>query len=193
MFAYCNNNPIINSDPTGMLLQKDAGGGYFGGYNGGGGGGLALADPASGHIVRPATPTSIPLFIPYIPSTTTYDIDILRSETIAIRNRLCVQKKAKAKAEALAITETRTNLPQYYIAEIIEGNVAPLMPLSYRDAQLWVAVGGNLLCVNHAAAIAIVKFYPSAKWDGRHGCPDSGYLNHYHLSSAHGNHIWYWG
>ena len=84
MFAYCNNNPIINSDPTGMLLQKDAGGGYFGGYNGGGGGGLALADPASGHIVRPTTPTSIPLFIPYIPPTTTYDLELLRTEKFDI-------------------------------------------------------------------------------------------------------------
>jgi 3-oxoacyl-[acyl-carrier protein] reductase len=71
--------------------------------------------------------------------------------------------------------------------------VVPGLPLTYSEAQLWVAMGNNLLCINHAAAIGIVKFWPSAIWDSRHGCANSGYLNHYHLSKAHSNHIWYYG
>ena len=36
------------------------------------------------------------------------------------------------------------------------------------------------------------KFYPSAVYEPAHkkGC---GYLNHYHLSTAHQNHIWFYG
>lgn len=76
---------------------------------------------------------------------------------------------------------------------ILNGIVTPIQPLSYTEAHLWVAMGNDLLCKDRAAAIAIVKFYPSARWDPAHGDREAGYLNHYHLSSAHDNHIWYYG
>lgn len=69
----------------------------------------------------------------------------------------------------------------------------PGIPLSYSEAQVWAASGNDLLCINRSAAIAIVKFYPSAIWDPAHGSKENGYLDHYHLSSAHSNHIWYYG
>lgn len=66
----------------------------------------------------------------------------------------------------------------------------PEIGLTYSDAMDWVLQEKNLLCIDRAAAIGIVKFFPSAIHDyARH----PGYLNHYHLSSAHKNHIWYYG
>ena len=81
---------------------------------------------------------------------------------------------------------------RYWSASIVDGQIIAISPLTYSEARNWVDSGGSLLCINHAAAIGIVKFYPSARWDRAHkyGC---GYLNHYHLSSAHTNHIWYYG
>ena len=81
----------------------------------------------------------------------------------------------------------------YWTAEIINNVVTPITPLTYSEARQWVEAGGNLLCRNLGAAIAIVKFYPSARWDPPHDRnPLNGYLPHYHLSSAHTNHIWYY-
>lgn len=78
-------------------------------------------------------------------------------------------------------------------ASIINGIVTPGMALTYSQAREWVAAEKDLLCINHAAAIAIVKFFPTVRWEHAHGNKENGYLNHYHLSSAHKNHIWYYG
>ena len=101
--------------------------------------------------------------------------------------RVEVKEKENEKEKALSSSYN------YWTAEIIGGIVTPIIPLTYSEARAWVAAENNLLCRNHAAAIAIVKFYPSAKWDSAHGDKESGYLDHYHLSSAHNNHIWYYG
>lgn len=76
MFAYCGNNPVANIDSTGLLFEKNVGGG-----------GLAYAGSFGGHIVRPTTPSNVALSIPFIPPSTTYGIDSLRSEIIAIKNK----------------------------------------------------------------------------------------------------------
>ncbi len=82
----------------------------------------------------------------------------------------------------------------YWKAEIVNGVVTPMEPLTYSEAKAWAAAENNLLCKDHSSAIAIVKFYPTAIWDAAHkGGTSCGYLNHYHLSSAHKNHIWYYG
>ncbi len=101
MFAYCGNNPIINSDPTGMLFLREAGGGFFGG-SGGGGGGLAYMDPAVEHIAKLVVLVSIPIILPFIPPSTTYDIDILRAETMAIKKAR--QEQGLVKAEIATLT-----------------------------------------------------------------------------------------
>ena len=49
------------------------------------------------------------------------------------------------------------------------GVVTPIAPLTYAQAKEWVATENNLLCRDHASAIAIVKFYPSATWHAAHG------------------------
>ena len=97
--------------------------------------------------------------------------------------------KPKVKSDSKPREKTKT---EYWSASIVDGQIIAISPLTYSEARNWVDSGGSLLCINHAAAIGIVKFYPSARWDRAHkyGC---GYLNHYHLSSAHTNHIWYYG
>ena len=130
------------------------------------------------------TVASAPTYAP--PPSTTYNYELLQAEKFAIR-----RQQAKVKAEVAVVPNT--NNAQYYTAEIVSGQVVPVMPLTYPSAKLYALAGGNILCVNHAAAYALVKNIPSARWDGRHGCAESGYLNHYHLSSAHDNHIWYLG
>ena len=97
--------------------------------------------------------------------------------------------KPKVKSDSKPREKPKT---EYWSASIVDGQIIAISPLAYSEARNWVDSGGSLLCINHAAAIGIVKFYPSARWDRAHkyGC---GYLNHYHLSSAHTNHIWYYG
>lgn len=41
-----------------------------------------------------------------------------------------------------------------------------------------------------SGAFMFSPFFPTAKYDERH---HPTYLNHYHLSSAHNNHIWFYG
>ena len=102
------------------------------------------------------------------------------------------KKKAKdIPLDRAAVSAFDDNNYSYWAAEIHNNVVIATIPLTYSEAQMWVSEGRNLLCRDRSAAIAIVKFWPSSFWDGRHGCATSGYLNHYHLSTAHGNHVWY--
>ena len=104
------------------------------------------------------------------------------------------KKKAKdIPLDRAAVSAFDDNNYSYWAAEIHNNVVIATIPLTYSEAQMWVSEGRNLLCRDRSAAIAIVKFWPSSFWDGRHGCATSGYLNHYHLSTAHGNHVWYIG
>ncbi len=109
MFAYCGNNPVTNIDPSGMFFERTAGGG--------GGGGLAYAGPASGHIVRPTIPLSIPLGIPFIPPSTTYYIESLRAEIIAMRKSQVLEEAqvvvitVPTIEERISIAEERVSQP----------------------------------------------------------------------------------
>ena len=104
------------------------------------------------------------------------------------------KKKAKdIPLDRAAVSAFDDNNYSYWAAEIHNNVVIATIPLTYSEAQMWVSEGRNLLCRDRSAAIAIVKFWPSSFWDGRHGCATSGDLNHYHLSTAHGNHVWYIG
>ena len=84
-------------------------------------------------------------------------------------------------------------LSNYWTATIVNGIVTPIKPLTYHEARCWAASERDLLCIDHGAALAIVKFCPTAIWDHAHGSKEDGYLNHYHLSNAHKSHIWYYG
>ena len=185
MFAYCNNNPVMYSDPTGEMCIREAGGGglygycgsfsAWGGYSGGGSG---SAYSSVNSIIVIATTVAI-----------IHTVADLRAEMLLIREYEAARAKERVDA---APGNNSEDSPQYWSAELINKQVIPIEPLSYSEARVWVDSGGDLLCKNHGAAYAIVKFYPSVKWDRAHGRYEDGYLDHYHLSSAHTNHIWYY-
>ena len=87
--AYCSNNPVANSDHTGMLNERTAGGGAGGGYVGSGySGGNGLPAGQFGQYFpsirnepsTSATDVVVPLVI-----TTTYAINELKVEKIALK------------------------------------------------------------------------------------------------------------
>ena len=186
MFAYCANNPVNYADPTGQFLEElwneftqtvKQASGYFAMSLG-----VSQADTP---IFGPADIAAAALVIGGVVvcfGVSSYNTITAPAPSISI-------PKDKEK-EASTTPKQQYN---YWKAEIQHGLVVPLAPLTYSQAQSWVASGNDLLCRNHSSAIAIVKFWPSAIWECRHGCASGGYLNHYHLSKAHTNHIWYLG
>lgn len=189
MFAYCASNPINLQDPVGTAhvgmdpLRGGAANGIYCGAAGGAAGGVAdgVYCGAAGGLLS--------LLSPFIWAANLLGTLIGTAPTLEKTVDTC----AKEKVETITIADTSQKQYSYWVATLENGVVTPSIPLSYSEAQAWVSSGNNLLCRDHLAAIAIVKFWPSARWDSRHGCAESGYLNHYHLSSAHGNHIWYYG
>ncbi len=127
-----------------------------------------------------------------IPKTRIPGIDIPGSLSESFKYILFFAAMGLAyKAVESSKVETQEQKVSYWTATIIAGQVTPIDPLSYSDAQDWVAKGGDLLCINLGAAFAIIKFWPSAIWEPAHHPDDPNYLPHFHLSSAHENHIWY--
>ena len=116
---------------------------------------------------------------------------ILGSTKSKIQTRAKPTSKAKTKENTQAIPKNK-NAPQYWSAKIIAKQVVPLKALTYTEARKVIDSGGDIVCINRSAAIAVVKYYPTAIWDKAHGSWEDGYLDHYHLSTAHTNHIWYY-
>ena len=180
MFAYCSNNPVNNVDPTGeaiaistIILGVAA---------------LYLLTCAAVELANDFS-RSIAEAPPTIPDILVRPAD----STLADRIDKTKEKEAEKEATTDLIKEKNGSKSyNYWTAEIINGLVVPIKPLTYSEARVWVECGHNLLCRNHASAIAIVKFYPSAVYEPAHK-KNCGYLNHYHLSTAHQNHIWFYG
>ena len=199
MFAYCNNNPVNFSDPTGEFLVtaweylKEA---YdeieyamstmSAAYAGCGTVAVADGPLPFGDAIGFSGLVIITV------GAIGYGLYEAADNVNRVEKKSTTREKSKVNANVSTVTNTHSSKFNYWTAEIQNKMVVPIIPLSYSEAQAWVASGNNLLCRNHAAAFAIVKFWPSAVWEPRHKALD-GYLNHYHLSTAHGNHIWYYG
>ena len=190
MFAYCGNNPIARYDSSGQSWGSS----------------LSFAKTAISAIgqelVKKAS-SYVGLFVSTFSDRGAPIMDVLAvvggialTATVinqGVKQAIKIKNTAKDKEKEKVITDTSKKQYNYWTATITNGRVEPISPLTYTEARLWVASGNDLLCRNHASAIAIVKFFPTAKWDPAHGRGKEGYLNHYHLSSAHTNHIWYYG
>ena len=187
MFAYCNNDPGNSIDPYGYgyisiggtsrnnfceLLED--------GCSGGGGGAILTF-----FLIKAVVGA-----VKYLAEAAGTAIAEISTAAVDFYKNATARKRAKTE---VAVASKTFEEYSYWTAEIIDGYVVPLVPLTYEEAFAWAAEGRNLLCKNRAAAIAIVRFFPSSRWEEAHGKRECGYLNHYHLSSAHNNHIWYLG
>lgn len=190
MFAYCGNDPVEKSDAVGEMATLAS---AF--YQGAGEtiretmAALSYVYAGFGALAAADGP------LPFL------DIVALIGSaglTVGISGYAfgkTLHSRVREKAQTVSASEVYSPEKQYnyWSATIQDGVIVPINPLTYSEARIWVEMGNDLLCRNYAAAYAIVKFYPSARWDRRHSCTDFRYLNHFHLSSAHGNHIWYFG
>ena len=199
MFAYCNSNPINGSDPTGHMHERTAGGG--------GPAIVIYGSPSDAGIETGLEKLWKGLLI-FLGLAAAKEIsrnvgiqtaDDLIAEKISVRTFQRSQAVAKEKAKEKDITSAPEQY-NYWKAEIIGGVVTPLEPLTYQQARDWAALENNLLCINQAAALAIVSFYPHYICDPPHNENDCRYLPHYHLNNGrdpetgyHRSHIWYLG
>ena len=197
MFAYCGNNPVNSSDSTGAMRTYDAGGFAYSGGSASSHGSqgfttlIAQALEALGlHSIAEGILLSTAATISAVTA-----VNELREDVIAMHQRERTEAAVLARVEALSIGTDKPEKPQYWAATIAKPSnvVVPVVALSYKEARVWVAANGDLLCINRTAAFAIIKFYPSAVYEPAHHRGDPNYLNHYHLSGAHTNHIWFLG
>ena len=169
MYAYCNNNPVMYVDPTGELWEA------------------VLFNPYA--LVAVAAVLVLSALL--IDAMTEQAFGKAVTDTVS---NIFESDDSNVEADEKTTTIAAPKEYNYWTATIQNNVVTPGTPLTYSEAREWVAKENDLLCKDHAAAFAIVKFYPSAIWEpGHYGGIQCGYLNHYHLSSAHKNHIWYYG
>jgi len=182
LFAYCSNNPANFCDPTGESLLTAIGAA------------LGAIAPYVPWILAFTAVAIVGIGLLTIVNAPTINDGITTGIENAVEtvNDAIDNAKERSRERTAEKTREKNKNTSYWSAEIIDGIVTPIQPMSYSEARLWVAMGNNLLCKDRAAAIAIVKFYPSAEWDPAHR-DEANYLNHYHLNGAHGNHIWYYG
>lgn len=194
LFAYCSNDPINHSDPSGTVVDLVFEAGV-----------VAIVIIVVGLIVIATAAISLPAS-PSVAIPGSNDVlDGLRRSLGNVRDGI-IEGIAKAKrglknlAKSIADDyvdardiDSNNRKAQYWSAIIVHNMVTPVDPLTYSEARDWIDRGGNLLCINRAAAFAIIRFYSPAEYEGAHRGGICGYLNHYHLSSAHQNHIWFYG
>ena len=179
MYAYCGNNPIAYVDVSGDSAAELAG------LTAGATALSAIDGPLPiGDIIGAAM-----LLIGVVVISEAVEIENFRP--FPTLRRPIVKEKEKTKSLPPPVSlEPKYN---YWSAIRTPNAILPDVPLTYSEARQYVEAGGDIVCKNWASAYAIVKFYPSARWDAPHGSILKGYLPHFHLSSAHTNHIWYYG
>lgn len=138
-----------------------------------------------------ALPWLIPAAMKIIMATVGFVGGIIVGE--AILDVTKERDKAATKDKAEPITK-RSSIIQYWKAD---NNAIPQEPLSYSQAQIRVASGKNIMCVDQIAALKIAIVYPTRKLEidrDQNGNPKQGYYWHYHINGKHGApHIWFYG
>lgn len=96
--------------------------------------------------------------------------------------------RVNSKDRVDAIPKTPTKPTQYWAADQYANQ---LEPLTYSQASSRVATGGNVMCKNQKAALALVGMYSNRILDQ---AKRNGYYNHYHLNNYTSKpHIWFYG
>lgn len=147
MFAYCGNNPIVNTDAQGMQYERSAGLGYGGAsfsYDGIGSGstGGTYNGTHSGNTTTTSTYSTIAATVILTDSVRYFLTTVsLRSEMIALRKynqTIAIEEEASV---AIAIFSTSTqNDVYFYGADMVGGTWKTVTgPLSADEAKVWVA------------------------------------------------------
>ncbi len=206
MYAYCNNNPVNRSDPSGY---KDYPANFIGPIQPGDRRGGVVEHPITFGAEISNTFSDLSPGYYFCVGLAALDGplpfgDLAGASGAVVLSLVAIACAAYQYRNSLTVSMPKTEeneyskssneiLYNYWTADIVGGNVVPVKALSYSEAVIWAASENDLLCRNHSAAFAIVKFYPTAIWEAAHGDKQCGYLDHYHLSSAHKSHIWYYG
>ena len=185
MFAYCRNNPVCNTDHSGLVSQKSTTAPFFlfvflddggnGGENSAAGGGILLA----------------------------------AWKTAEAALKVTAKAAAWATATAVAACTQDTTLLQvagesppdgqymYWEAYRIGGNVYVGKGLSTWNAAIRVELELDVMCSNQDAALLLIringyKHFVGPEIDkGREN--ESNYYYHYHAMRDSDAHIWYYG
>ena len=189
MFAYCMNNPIMYSDDSGTIAVVDDMLYVIAAVII-----VAAVGCVAATTIRPNSGSDsigrgVGGFFDDFKNRMINDFPGLNTET-GIGAAPYVKENDRDKDIVKESTKDKPKKTNYWEAKIIDKQVVGVRSLTYSEARQCVDSGRDLLCINKSAAIAIVKFYPSQTCDEVHG---EGYLHHYHLSTAHQNHIWYYG
>ena len=182
MFAYCGNNPVMFVDPSGETYND------------------AYYSDRSDNLLRRFF--GVAAFAIASTAVVLYTAQVAYTRVDTLPGSIGISSVPKSKCREVAVADTsekekvgtdQTTKYRYRTASVIDGWVERGIPLTYSEAFAWAAQEHDLLCIDRAAAISIVKYFPSARYEPAHNKGKKGYLNHYHLSSAHKNHIWFYG
>ena len=186
LFAYCENDPVDNVDPSGHFVIADD---------------IAIATflifalctciftAAFGAILVNYISTTLPrLNLPKVNMTTFPLFD----KAIALaKNLFYTIAKSIATSTSIARTKVKENYNyQYFAASLVNKKIVIERGMTYSQAKARVSVGRDVLCVKREAAYAIVSGYRSFVGPERSG--GEGFLWHYHPNRASKNHIWYY-
>jgi len=191
MFAYCGNDPVNRIDPSGhfwaelvrfveevvaqaVTMFKVLVPVYVGG---------ALATQMDGPL-------------PYADLVV---LGALATVTTAVVG-VAIYQASQSTTQSATLSQAKTKTkdpegPKYWEAWLPKSVLgAPIQgrELTYPEARQRVANGKSIICVDHAAALAIAQAFP--KPEGPELSEGEGYLWHYHVKNREaGLHIWFYG
>ena len=186
LFAYCSNNPIVFSDPTGCVIKEAAAilivGATIGALAILSGLGVAGAQTAQqqlqGKLDR-AWNTRI---------NAAQELIGYPSATIS---------RAAERDQEIAISSPPDSEYNYWAATRVGSNIAITTPLTVEQAAARVALGKSVMCRNQVAALHIVFINGYVNAVGPERGTGEGFYWHYHPTRNHTEydsiHIWFYG
>ena len=168
MFAYCLNNPVLYSDSAGSharVASPEAS--CFEAHPAGGGGAVFVFG---------------------------YAIEGLIEKAAQITADIWAISKEEEKTNVYVDTKTGERKKyQYWEAARVGKKVVVGDGITFVEASARVAIGLDVMCINHDAAkwIVIINCYWNAVGPEIHG--DENYYWHYHPNRHSHTHIWYYG